>query len=56
MKIRYIILVAMGLFMAQSCADLEGDVAPLNSIPASDAINSKATAEAGATAWIWTFR
>jgi len=46
MKIRNLIILALAVFSVQSCADLEGDVTPINSIPAGSAINSAATAAA----------
>ena len=39
-------LIVAGVMFIQSCAELEGELAPLNSIPASEAINSAATANA----------
>lgn len=46
MKLYNIIYIVAGLLLLNSCAELEGEVAPINSIPSSDAINSAATAAA----------
>ncbi len=46
MKLFNIIYVGLVLLILSSCAELEGELAPINSIPATDAINSAVTANA----------